>query len=53
MVYEINDKVKQNLLGFLNRVQLQGFNELSAMNELLSILNNPVNTNLDSITKEE
>jgi len=44
MTYEINEQALNNLMIFLDRVNIQGLKEISAMNEILTILNNPENS---------
>jgi len=42
MKYEIPDRIKSNLMEFLNRVEYKGFNEVAAIQEILFIFNNPI-----------
>jgi hypothetical protein len=54
MNYEISEEVKQNLLAFLNRVSIQGLQEISAINKILTVLNSPINnSNININNKEE
>lgn len=41
-LYEFNENQVQNLSVFLDRVQLNGINEATAMVEIVNILNNPI-----------
>lgn len=42
MQYELSEQVKQNLLVFLNRVELRG-SEVGVYIEVVNALNNPIN----------
>lgn len=42
MQYEIPENVKNNLILFLDRVPIKGHKERAAMNEILTILGNPI-----------
>jgi hypothetical protein len=42
MRFEISETQVQNLMVFLDRIPLQGLKEISAINEILAILNNPI-----------
>jgi len=42
MLYELNDRVINNILTFLNRSGTRNFKELEGMNEILYILKNPI-----------
>lgn len=37
----MNAEIVNNLLVFLNRVEIQGFDEISAMNQILDVLHSP------------
>ncbi|MBU7316150.1 hypothetical protein [Paenibacillus oleatilyticus] len=40
--YEFSDNQIRNLLTFLNRAEIKGFHEIQAINDIVSILNNPL-----------
>lgn len=42
MKFHINENVINNLMIFLDRVEIKGLKELTAMNEILNVLNNPI-----------
>jgi len=50
MLYEISDQVKNNILVFLDRVSYVGFREITVVNEVLNVLNNPIK---ESMLKEK
>lgn len=41
MKYELNENQLNNLIVFLDRVELKGIKEIQAINEILSIFTNP------------
>jgi len=45
MLYEISDQVKNNILVFLDKVSYVGFREITAVNEIITVLSNPVKNN--------
>jgi len=47
--YEFTEQQINNLLSFLDRVELKGFKELQAMNEIINILQSPVQEQKDNI----
>ena len=42
MKFELNEVQLNNLLVFLDRVEIKGLKEIQAMNEILNILHNPL-----------
>jgi len=42
MKFELSEQVKNNILTFLDRVAFTSFKEVSAINEILQVLNNPI-----------
>jgi len=42
MKIEITDQQYNNLMVFLDRVELKGFNEVQAFNEIIVALRNPI-----------
>jgi len=44
----LSDNQLANLFIFLDRVEIKGFKEVQAINELLSALNNPLNEEQES-----
>lgn len=48
MKFEITNEVLNNLLVFLDRVSITGRKELSAMNQILYVLNNPIKEEKDN-----
>lgn len=40
MLFEFNEEQLNNLMVFLNRVEMKGFQELTAMNQILDVLQN-------------
>lgn len=52
MIYEISEQVQQNIITFLDRVQIQGLREISAMNEILAVINNPIKEDTGNDTRE-
>jgi len=47
MLYEISDRVKNNILAFLDRVRYQGLQENAALNEILKVLNSPIQESVE------
>ncbi len=46
--YEFSDNQIRNLLTFLDRAEIKGFHEIQAINDIVSILNNPLQCDLDN-----
>jgi len=40
--YEFNEQQICNILVFLDRTEIKGLKELQAMNEIIQVMNNPV-----------
>lgn len=40
--YEISEQIMNNILVFLDRVDYKGIKEIQAVNEVLQVLNNPI-----------
>lgn len=45
MKYELENDVINNILVFLDRVEIKGFNELKAMNKIVDALHSPIKEN--------
>ncbi|WP_339063548.1 hypothetical protein [Tepidibacillus marianensis] len=50
MKFEISENQINNIMTFLNRVPVTGFNEIAAMNEIAGIFQNPI---VENPPKEE
>jgi len=53
MKFEISEEVLHNLFVFLDRVEIKGLKELSAMNMILDTLNNPMEEGDDENNKSK
>ena len=42
MKFEFTEQALNNLLIFIDRIQFSGLKELQAINEIMTILNNPI-----------
>jgi len=42
MKFEINETILNNLLVFLDRVEIKGLQEIAMMNQILNVLQNPI-----------
>ena len=48
MLYEISDQVRNNIFVFLDRVKYDGIKEITAVNEIMSVLSSPVKEKEDN-----
>ena len=44
MKIELTEQQLQNLMAFLNRVEYKGLQEAQAINEIMTVLSNPIET---------
>lgn len=47
MKYELSNEVVNNLMVFLDRVQVKGFQEIQALQEVVNALQNPDNEEIE------
>jgi len=52
MLYKISEQVKNNIFVFLDRVKFEGIKEITAVNEIISVLSSPVKEKEEDINNK-